>query len=346
MAPRKTKKMHYYDFSRVMSYNAVYMFIVGARGLGKTYGAKKLAIKKAIHNREQFIYLRRYASELEYFHTFFADIQHEFPNWDFRVEGGKAYMAHVDTRDKKPRPWILIGYAIPLSSSQQFKSVAFPEVTSIIFDEFVLDKGVTQYLPSEARKFNDFYSTVDRNKDKTRVYFLANALSITNPYFIEYQILPNRDGSDEIILRKNGFIVAHFPDSKKFSEDVYNTRFGQFIQDTEYADYSVGNKFSDNHDNLIAPKPSNAAYYCTVETNIGAFSVWIDFRTNDFFLQEKRPGNENIYVVEMQQMAEGKVLLTKSHNLTGSMSRAFRRGKMYFDTPRTRNAFIEVFRQR
>nr|DAG86434.1 MAG TPA: DNA encapsidation protein [Caudoviricetes sp.] len=34
----------YYDYGRVLSYHAPWMFVIGARGLGKTYGAKKLVI--------------------------------------------------------------------------------------------------------------------------------------------------------------------------------------------------------------------------------------------------------------------------------------------------------------
>ena len=33
----------FYSFDKVYSYNAVYNFIPGGRGIGKTYGAKKKA---------------------------------------------------------------------------------------------------------------------------------------------------------------------------------------------------------------------------------------------------------------------------------------------------------------
>ncbi len=53
----------YYDYGRVLSYHAPWMFIIGARGLGKTYGAKKLVIGDWVKKRWQFIYLRRTAEE-------------------------------------------------------------------------------------------------------------------------------------------------------------------------------------------------------------------------------------------------------------------------------------------
>ena len=53
----------YYDYGRVLSYHAPWIFVIGARGLGKTYGAKKLVIGDWIKKRWQFIYLRRTAEE-------------------------------------------------------------------------------------------------------------------------------------------------------------------------------------------------------------------------------------------------------------------------------------------
>lgn len=47
----------YYDYGRVLSYHAPWMFVIGARGLGKTYGAKKLVIGDWIKNAgNSFIY--------------------------------------------------------------------------------------------------------------------------------------------------------------------------------------------------------------------------------------------------------------------------------------------------
>jgi len=343
---KSTTKLAYYDFNKVLSYNAVYNFIVGARGLGKTYGAKRHAIKKAIRNGEQFIYLRRYKEELKNSRpTFFADIEHEFPDHDFRVNGHVAEMAHINTRDDKKRKWQTIGYFMQLSNAQAQKSVAFPMVTTILFDEFIIEKGMLHYLPNEAKAFNDFYSTVDRWKDKTRVFFLANALTITNPYFLEYDILPSNEVADEFIVKGNGFIVAHFADSAEFSTGVFTTRFGQFIKDTDYADYAVASNFHDNNDNLIQLKNSEARYHCTIESKLGVFSVWIDWKMNQFYIQEKRPKQEIYYVLDAHRVAEGKALLNYSDRIMQYLRAAFGQGRVFFDTPKARNAFVQVFQR-
>src|SRR5437868_2634218 len=177
-----SKITKYYDYAALFSRNGTYNICVGGRGLGKTYGAQKKAIRDAITSGlkdgfdkcDQFIYLRRYKEELQMSRdTFFAAVGEEFPAWDFKAEGFEAKISPAADRDIKKRVWKTIGFFIPLSVAQKYKSVAFPRVKLIIFDEFIIEKGVTHYLPNEAIAFNNFFSTVDRYKDKTRVLFLA-----------------------------------------------------------------------------------------------------------------------------------------------------------------------------
>ena len=168
--PIKRKQHPWYDFKRIDSYNATFNFIGGGRGIGKTYGAKKKAIRRAIKTGEQFIYLRRYKTEITASKaTFFADIAQEFPNYEFRIQGSVAQMAPNSTAEDKKRAWQTIGHFVALSTAQAQKGVSYHLVTTIIFDEFIIEKGNMQYLPNEAVVMTNFYSTVDRYQDKTRV---------------------------------------------------------------------------------------------------------------------------------------------------------------------------------
>lgn len=337
------KALAYYNYDKLYSYNGIFNFLVGARGLGKTYGAKCKAISRAINYGEQFVYLRRYKTELSAKTSFFADCAHEFPDWDFRVNGELAEMSHVSKRDDKKRAWKTIGYFVALSSAAFKKSVAYPLVRTIIFDEFIIEKGLIHYLPNEEKAFKEFFSTVDRNGDKTRVFFLANSVTIHNPYFLAYKIEPKDDV--EFMISHKGFIVSHFADSAEFRAGVNQTRFGQFIVDSdpEYADYALSNKFSDNHNHLIKKKMEEAKYTYTLETRSGVFSVWIDWGDFTFYLQEKRPKSEMIYTTETNKMADGKILTAKNDKQMVMLRAAFKRNKMYFDKPKTRQIFVEVF---
>lgn len=331
------KKFSYYDFSPILSRNATINMVMGARGLGKTYGAKKIAIRNAIRRGEQFIYLRRYRTELKGRESFFSDIAHEFPDFEFRISGGVAEMKHVDDGKEK---WEIIGYFIALSTSQSNKSVAYPKVTTILFDEFIIEKGNVQYLPNEVKRLYDFYSTVDRWQDKTRIFMLSNSVSIMNPYFIEYDLSPTR----EFALRGDGFVCAHFVDSERFASEVAKTRFGSFIvkHSSDYADYSISNVFADNDDEFIMKKNGTAKYNFTLRTKQGTFSVWIDGAT--WFIQQRRPkSQERLYTLVGSNMKEGECLLVYGDKIMQLARSAYKHGRMFFDNPTSRNAFREVF---
>ena len=343
-----TKPSSFYNFDKIYSYNATFNFLVGMRGVGKTYGCKLKALKKAVRSFErkepieQFIYMRRYKEELATSgKTFFADIEDRFPDYDFRTNGWHAEMAPVDTRDEKKREWTLIGFFIPLSRAQSMKSVAFPQVTTIIFDEFIIEKGAIHYLPNEAEAFQNFYSTVDRWKDKTKVFFLANSVSIMYPYFLAYNIKPDEAG--ELFTFGDGFGLCHFVDAKDFTSEVYQTKFGRFIQGTEYADYAVANEFKDNSDALIESKTADSKYVYTIETKEGTFSVWKSWTDNVFYIQERRPKVESIFTMIPEKMEDGKTFIAYNDRLMQVLRTAWRNGYTRFDNSKSRNAFTRIF---
>ena len=55
----------FYDISKTLSYNALLNFIIGERGVGKSYQAKKFVAKRFINKHKQFAYIRRYKTELK-----------------------------------------------------------------------------------------------------------------------------------------------------------------------------------------------------------------------------------------------------------------------------------------
>lgn len=336
--------LNFYNYDKLYSFNAVYNFCVGGRGLGKTFGAKEKGIKAAIKKGDQFIYLRRYKEELKAAKaTFFADIEYKFPDWEFKIIGNTAVVSHISSKGEVKRKWAVIGYFIALSQAQNQKSVSFPKVKLIIFDEFIIEKGAIHYLPNEDIVFNNFFSTVDRYKDKTKVLFLANSVSIMNPYFLAYEIVP--DEENEFVVKYDGFVCAHFPNAEDFQSGVYETRFGRFIQGTEYAEYAVANTFTDNNDTLLKLKDGNARYIFTLECKTGMFSVWHNVRKDEYFIQEKLPKDQVIFTMLSERMDSHKVLMTFTDRPLAYLRSAFRGGRVVFDKPKTRNTFTEIFKR-
>lgn len=362
------RKIHpYYDFRTIDSFMAFIKIICGGRGLGKTFGIKRKGMKKALrakpvlldgewHAGEQFMYIRRTVEELKAAKaTFFADITHFFPGWEFKVHGSVGLAAKIVRRKpgeldaefkkrQKARRWIVIAHFKALSVAQQQKSTAFPLVTLMVFDEFIIERSSQgHYLKKEVEALINLYFTVDRGQDKTTLFLLANSVSIMNPYFSYWDIQPDR--LPELSTHAEGDIVCHFPDSADYQKSIYETRFGKFIsrEMPEYADYAVGNEFKDANDLLVSEKTKDAKYKYSVETEVGTFSVWYDMKTGTHYILSKRPGNERILTMVPEQMDKGKIRVTYNEPVIKALRAAFNRGSVTFDKPGTRNAFVPIF---
>ena len=139
------EKNIYYNYNRIISYNALLNILIGSRGVGKTYGASKLVVKDFIKRKRQFVYLRRYKTELakaskKFFQALIKN--NEFPEHKFEVRGNTFY---IDDE--------LAGYSVTLSTAQQLKGTNFGNVYYIIFDEFLIEEGQGHYLKNEVLSF-------------------------------------------------------------------------------------------------------------------------------------------------------------------------------------------------
>ena len=64
----------FYNGYQTITHNAVFNMIIGPRGYGKSFWAKEWAIKDFIKRGNQFMYVRRYNSDLKEIFKFFDDI--------------------------------------------------------------------------------------------------------------------------------------------------------------------------------------------------------------------------------------------------------------------------------
>lgn len=333
----------FYDYQPILSRNGTYNFIVGGRGIGKTYGFKYFAIRQYLKKHEQFMYLRRYKLELKSLDGYFDDIVDRFPDWEMRRHGPVAEIRRTGTKQ-----WHTMGFFKALSVSSSEKSVPYPNVHWIHYDEFIVDEtGMHRYLNNETTVFNDFYQTIDRWQDRTRVFFTANAVSIMCPYLVEYDLIPQVGKNREWERRYNGFVVANYPNSNEFANAAMKTKFGKFVEGSAYADYAVGNVFADNNDALIIKPPKNKYFLIRIKGRHFPFNVWYlpDYSNNGraFYIDLKKNGAKT-YVIDFEDMGEGKEMIEKSSPVIRWLKNSYMKGSVYFSEPKARNAFSEVFR--
>ena len=319
----------FWDISRPLSYNALLNFIVGNRGGGKTYGAKEFCIKNFIKKDEQFIYLRRYKQELRRIGTFFEDIKNAFPDNELKVKGKEFYINNK-----------LAGYALPLSTAKIEKSTAFPKVTTIVFDEFILDKGNYHYLQDEVTAFLEFYETVARSRP-VRVLFLSNALTITNPYFLYFNI---KIPYGSTISCKNDILIELVQD-KEFIEMKKETRFAKIIEGTAYADYAIDNNFLRDTKTFVEKKSGTCNYVFSFAYKGEVYGVWRSFSQGKIWVSlDYDKTYAKTYALTKEDHTPNTLLLSslnKSHNFKMFIEQ-YKMGNVYFESQNIKNICYEV----
>ena len=227
------------DFNKILSYGSFLTFCCAERGVGKSYGAKKFIVNHYKKTGKQTVYVRRYNKELNESlmkkgtPIFFNQIKDEFP--DNKLSNNKELLYC----DKE-----ICGFAVALSTANILKSSTFENVDTIIYDEFIIDKGCYHYLQNEVTQMFELIETVFRLRNG-RVLFLGNAISITNPYFTELNLnIPYN--SEYKIFKKddkgNPLITVYYGKNLKYREAKKSTRFGQLISDTQYGKYAIDNE--------------------------------------------------------------------------------------------------------
>lgn len=344
----------FWDIGRTLTYSdRIFFFIVGNRGGGKSYGAKKKAIDNFIKRKEQFGYIRRYQDDLKKpMKQFFKDIMWEYPDYEFKVDGDKFYIRLKPSNDKeKWKEEDIAGYGFVLSTADNKKSIPYPDITLLIFDEFLLNKGNQRYLPNEPEKLLDLYETVARpgtNHPRVLLFLLANAISVTNPYFLYWKLsMPTRKD------RNNKYIWLH-PTRPILVEDVRiqafidkkkDTEFGQLVEGTSYADYSIENKFLLDDDTFIEKKGKFATYFFTFNYKEHSFGVWHDYNEGKMWVSKDiDPYYPLVYALTLKDHKPNTMLIkTKSKSTClQTFIKNFNLGNVYFENMNIKNMCYEV----
>lgn len=324
----------YWTPHKILTHNALFNYVIGGRGTGKTFGSLYYVIKKFLRSGKEFIYLRRYDTDLKKKDRLMRDVSTKFDNFEFQVEGQK-----IQIRKTGIKKWQTAGYVMPLSSADSDKSVPFNNVDTIIYDEFIKTKGMQHYIKNEPELLLDFYNTVDRYNDRVRLLALANAVNIVNPHFVYHNISPREVG---ISKWKDGTIAVERLHEQKFIDQVDKTRFGQLVKGTAYYDYAVNNEFTDNTQDFIFKKSSNAKIHSCFKFDQHTFAVWCDYELGCMFVNLKPPKDAKIFALTKSDFQPNLIMIDRSSNMLKGISRLYMQGSLFFENVKTRELFYNM----
>lgn len=211
MTKKKTEnenEIKFYSLQNILKQNADYNIIFGERSNGKTYALLEYAIKNFVAKGTQTAYIRRWREDLKgkRAETLFQNhIQNGFVSRETNdiynsivYKNGKFYLSKETENEKLicEKPFC---YCFALSEMEHDKSTSYPEITTIIFDEFLTRR---YYLPDEFILFMNLLSTIIRQRNNVKIFMLGNTVNKYCPYFTEM-------GLKNVTIQKQGTIDVY-----------------------------------------------------------------------------------------------------------------------------------------
>lgn len=243
-----------------------FTFIVGGRGIGKTYSAIEAGIEE---HENAFLYLRNTKEQIEESCGIFGN---PFKRWagdhdrDIQLIKDKnhALIAEYIT-DGKATEKKIIGAGAALSVFSNLRGVDLSNIDYAVYDEFIENRTLNF---NQYDAFLHMYETVNRNRELTgrpplKVVLLSNAQRLGNPILRGFDLIPVIESMQKSGQRSyaSGPIRIELPFSE-VSEAKRETALYQATKGSDFNAEALDNNFI--NDSFTGVKKINIQEYTPV----------------------------------------------------------------------------------
>ena len=336
----------FYSWIKTFSYDARLNLIITSRGRGKTYGLRKQFVKDWIAGKWRFVEIVRYNNQVADVCDGYFDklvVNNEFPDYVFRTEGGKMYIAHAPADDEKPT-WELIGYCVSLNDQQNKKKKTFAHVKRVLFDEFILEKrSFPGYLAGEYDKFLKLLDSIAREvpgePSAVRVYLCANACDLVNPYFSEFRIYD--EPKPGYTWLDKGFVLLHYEINEVYSAAKRDTLVGRLARG--HIEDMITNRFDNANNDFIERKSKDAKFLFGFVFQSRKYGVWLSDVKGYYYVTGKIPANaQEIYSLTRDDMSPNLIMARKAEYKLKVLIEMLYLNCVRYDTAATREGFLRM----
>ena len=174
-----------------------------------------------------------------------------------------------------------------------------------------------------------------------RVFFLGNAISVTNPYFTFFDLtLPY---NSEFKTFKDGLIVVNYIKNIEYRETKRETRFGKLIDGTEYGKYAIDNEFLRDSKAFIRKKSKDSKFYFILVINGKYYGIWNDYKCGMMFIShDYDPNCPIMFSINPDDHNEQTLLIrTRSSPFFQSIIEHYRFARLCFENQSIKNNVME-----
>lgn len=350
-----TRDNIHYSTRKIDGYNLPFNFVISERELGKSTTIILDKIYKPFkQNGSTTIVIRRNVNDIsEDYIEDFANIINKFTDDNVIFQYSKNSLKDGITTIKiDGKPFIrVIGLSKKIAS---IKSMMFPNLKTIIFDEFICNTRFGEkYLKDEAIKFLEVYNTFRRESTNLKCWFLGNPYSLYNPYFVYFGVNTAKLKRGVILSDNKSYVVECAEMCEELREKILRENpLYQF--DNSYTRYAFeGQNINDENILIRERKPQN--YFLSSLFRVGGKYIAV-YRNNDFtkindpyfyaeftdisLISKKR----DIYCFDLEELVERTSLLSLDDRYKfEKLKSAMRKRLIEFNSIECYYLFEEIF---
>ena len=319
-----SKKNQFFEWGPVFSRQAPITMVVGARGLGKTYGLRKECISEYLKKGLRFVEVSRFKSEQKAVSKgYFNRVSAEFPGMEFEVRGSEGFVCR-GTNEKGKKIWEKLCFFVSLTELQTAKKRTFDKVHRVIFDEAVIDRAdrYHRYLPNEWELLAGLIDSVSRERAESTIhpqlFLLGNAVDLSNPFFQQIGLMDEPQTGYHWHLKKLFLLVV--PEAAEYSRaKEEQTLAGRMLAGTAAGEAANWNRFSSEFAGVIAPKPASARFEVGLRWKEQEFGLWFDDREGRYHVTSKIPRGGKTLALSIGNVAVNTPLVQKNASFLKSI---------------------------
>lgn len=283
-----------------------FIWVCGARGTGKTYGAIDYVMQP--EHTGQFFFLRRTDKEIRLlqnpmlspFVVYGND--HDRPFAYPKIADGVGGVYDGENIDGKIHPkGDLLGYTAALSTFANMRGFNGSKVTTVIFDEFIKEPHVRP-IKDEAGALMNVYETISRNRElyghkPLQMIACANSFEMANPHFVKFGFVDRaermRERGEELYFDKERGHLLVVLSKSPISDRKADTALYRATKGTDYAEMALHNKFADRE--KYSRPVSRTLKGCRPLCFVGELAIYTVKDTGRLYVCNHRTGNAPMY---------------------------------------------------
>lgn len=291
-------KNGYLNMEYIIETDVPFIFVIGARAVGKTYGALKYVVERD----KKHILMRRTQAQCD------VISKPEFSPYksinidcgtDIDLSQSISKNSHSIMNMAKEQPYM--GFTCALSTVANIRGLDASDCELLLYDEFIPEKH-ERPLKNEASAFFNAYETFNRNRElqgkpALKAVCLANSNDMGNPLFMALGLVLTvekmlANGVEKWVDYSRGIAVFCVSDSKISAAKKNTALYKAVGEDNEFSRMALSNEFS--YDDTSREKSRRLVEYRPIVA-VGELCIYRHKSSGCYYVTGHKSGNPKTY---------------------------------------------------